>query len=136
MTSPRFLDTNVLIRAFVDGDHHIGERARSLLDRIYQGEERVVTSQLVIFETIFTLQRSYNVSRGKIREIITDLLSLQNIEIPDRALILDALAIYVNNSVSFVDAHHIALMNLLNISEIYSWDRDFDRFPGVIRIEP
>ena len=65
MASPRFLDTNVLIRAFVDGEHGVGERARLLLDRIYQGDERVVTSQLVIFETIFTLQRSYHVSREK-----------------------------------------------------------------------
>ena len=136
MASPRFLDTNVLIRAFVDCEHRIGERARLLLDRIYQGDERVVTSQLVIFETIFTLQRSYNVSREKIRDIITDVLSLQNIDVPDRTLILEALSIYVNHSISFVDAHHIASMRVLNISEIYSWDRDFDRFPGVTRIEP
>ena len=136
MASPRFLDTNVLIRAFVDGEHGVGERARLLLDRIYQGDERVVTSQLVIFETIFTLQRSYHVSREKIRDIITDLLSIQNIDIEDRTLILDALNIYVNYSISFVDAHHIASMSVLNISEIYSWDRDFDRFPSVTRIEP
>ena len=72
----------------------------------------------------------------KIRDIITDLLSIQNIDIEDRTLILDALNIYVNYSISFVDAHHIALMSMLNISEIYSWDRDFDRFPSVTRIEP
>jgi predicted nucleic acid-binding protein len=37
---------------------------------------------------------------------------------------------------SYADAFNAAYMQSRGITEIYSWDTDFDRLPGITRIEP
>jgi predicted nucleic acid-binding protein len=41
----------------------------------------------------------------------------------------------VQHRISFADAFNAAFMQQ-QIGEIYSWDADFDRIPGIARIEP
>ncbi len=36
----------------------------------------------------------------------------------------------------FVDAYIAVSMQARGLVEIYSWDADFDKIPGVVRIEP
>jgi predicted nucleic acid-binding protein len=55
----RFLDTNVLVHYLTRDDEQKAEAAFALLRRVEQGDEKVVTSPLVIFEVVFTLQKSY-----------------------------------------------------------------------------
>ena len=54
----RFLDTNVLIGYLAGDDEQKAQKALGLLIRIEKGEEKGITSPLVIFETVFLLQRS------------------------------------------------------------------------------
>jgi len=49
-----FLDTNILLRFLTRDDEQKAQQALDLLLRIERGEEKVITSPLVIFETIFT----------------------------------------------------------------------------------
>ena len=37
---------------------------------------------------------------------------------------------------SFVDCFHLALTRALGMTQIYTFDRKMDRFPGVERVEP
>ncbi len=48
-----FLDTNILLRFLTRDDEQKAQQALDLLLRIERGEEKVITSPLVIFETIF-----------------------------------------------------------------------------------
>lgn len=93
-------------------------------------------SPLVIFETVFTLQRSYGLSRADIREKIEDLISLRAVRLPDKQLYYRALELYVSTNPSFADAYNAAYMASRGLTEIYSFDTDFDRLPGVTRLEP
>ena len=73
MAEPRFLDANVLLRFFTGAADPIienqqkAERARALLERVEQGIEKVIVSHLVLFEVIFSLDRSYKVPKATIR---------------------------------------------------------------------
>ncbi len=132
----RFLDTNILIRYLTNDDPDKATLALALLDRVAEGSEQVVTTPLVIFETIFLLQRTYKLPKADIREKIAAILALQGLQLAERALCLRALDYYVEQNISYADAYNAAWMQGEGIAEVYSWDREFDRVAGLTRIEP
>lgn len=136
MATPRFLDTNILLRYFVRSDPDKARQAKILFDRVERGEERVITSVILVFETAFTLQRTYKVARPQIREMVGDILSVPGVQLPGKRLCLDALDLYVERNVSFADAFNAVYMRSRGLNEIYSWDTDFDRIEVLTRVEP
>ena len=132
----RFLDTNILIRYLTRDDEAKAERALALFQRIELGEEKVVTSPLVIFETVFTLQKHYKVSRLQIRDSIRDIIGLRGVQLANKKTYERALDLFVAHNISFADAFNAAYMAWQRTTEIYSWDEDFDRIDGIVRVEP
>jgi len=132
----RFLDTNVLLRYFTGDNLEMAEAARRLLARIERGEEEVVISPLVVFETVFTLQRTYGVSRQRIGAMVGAIVTLPGIRFAEKRLCLDALALFERQDISFADAYTAVQMRSRGITEIYSWDTDFDKIEDVLRIVP
>ena len=132
----RFLDANVLLRYFTGDNLEMAESARRLLATIERGEEKVVTSALVVFETVFTLQRSYGVSREKVRLMVGEIISLPGIRFAEKQLCLEALELFGQYRISYADAYTVALMHARGSTEILSWDTDFDRVEGISRIAP
>jgi len=134
--SRRFLDTNIFLRYLARDDEGKASAALALLMRVEQGEERVVTSAMVIFETIFTLEKSYGVPKTTIRERLENIISMRGLQLTDKALYYRALELYVDKNVSFADAYNSAFVQTRGESEIYSWDSDFDKVEGIRRLEP
>jgi uncharacterized protein len=134
--APRFLDTNVLLRYFTRDDEAKARQSLALLLRVERGDERVSTSPLVIFETIFTLQRFYQVPREQIRDLVWSVIALRGVQLPDKAIYEHAFMLYVNRNIAFADAFNAAYMQARGLREIYSWDTDFDTIPGLARVEP
>lgn len=132
----RFLDTNVLLRYFTKDDELKARQALALLARVERGEEKVVTSPMVIFETLFTLQKRYQVPRDRIRDSLGDIISMRGLELPNKRLYERALELYADKNISFADALNVAYMRSQGMSEIYSWDTDFDQFEDLSRLEP
>lgn len=131
-----FLDTNILMRYFTGEDERKAEHALNLLTRVERGEERIITSSLVIFETIFTLQSFYKVPRQRIKELVLPIISLRGLQLPDKDIYYQAFDLYVTKNISFADAFNAAYMLSEEIYNIYSWDRDFDKIEGIVRLEP
>ncbi|MBI2849167.1 MAG: PIN domain-containing protein [Chloroflexi bacterium] len=131
----QFLDTNVFLRHLRQDDPVLSSKATAILSRIEQGEIRVRTSDMVVFETVFTLQRSYRQSRERIAEALLPLIELPGIFLPGKTLYRKAFALYCTGPLGFADCYHVALMQRLGITEIFSFDADFDRIPGVLRKE-
>jgi len=131
-----FLDTNILLRYLTHDDEKKAQRALNLLMRIEEGEEKVITSSLVIFETIFTLQRFYKVPKQRIKELILPIISLRGLQLPRKNLYYHAFDLYVTKNISFADAYNAAYMLAEQVSNIYSWDTDFDKIEGIVRLEP
>ena len=134
----RFLDANVLLRYVIRDDEEKAQRALALLRRVELGEERVETSLLVFFEVVFTLERTYNVPRAHIYGVLRPVLELSGLSLPGKLLLLETLDRFASSSrkLSFVDLYVALDAQSRGITEIYSWDKDFDRIEGVTRIEP
>lgn len=132
----RFIDTNLFLRYFTRDDETKAALVLQLLQRVERGEEQLITSPLVIFETIFTLEKFYKVPKGEIQDLMLPLLSLKRLELPAKQIYQQALDIYVQYPISFTDAFNVAFMNDKDIKEIYSYDTDFDKIKEIKRITP
>ncbi len=131
-----FVDTNILLRYLTRDDEQKAQRALQLLMRVEKGEEKVVTSSLVIFEAVFTLQSFYKVSRSRIKELILPIISLKGLQLPSKNIYYQAFDLYVTKNISFADAYNAAYMLAEKVNHIYSWDTDFDKIEGLMRVEP
>ncbi len=132
----RFLDTNILLRYLTRDDERKATAALALLQRIERGEERVITTQAVIFETVFTLQRFYKVPRSEIAELVLPIILLRGVQLPNKPLYQESFALYVAQKISLPDAWNGVFMRARGLTEIYSWDTDFDEMAWLKRIEP
>jgi len=131
-----FLDTNIILRHLL-GDHpDHSPRATAYLRQVEEGKVRVHTSEMVIFEAVFTLERHYRQPRAKIREALLPLLDLPGIVLPGKRRFHKVFDLYVDLKLPFADAYHAVLMEHLKTDRIVTFDRDFDKVPGVTRLEP
>lgn len=134
--SVRFLDTSVLLRLLTADDPVKAGRVSTLLQRVENGQERVAVSQTVIFETVFTLQRGYKISKVRVRELVSPIIAMSNLALPNKQDYFEALDLYATSPLSFADAFNVVYMRRQGLHEIYSWDMDFDRVQGITRVEP
>ncbi len=131
-----FVDTNVFLRYFTGDDPAKADRVLCLLKKVEANEEKVFTSPLVIFETIFTLSSYYKVARSRIAEIMLPLLQLRGLHLENKVVFENALELYANSSVSFADLYNVCYMRAMKMCTIYSYDQDFDGFGDIERKEP
>jgi len=129
------LDTNVIVR-FLTGDHPAhSPRSRNLFARAAAGDVTLVVTDLAMAETAWVLQSFYSLDRDAITAALKDLIDSAGIEVENKATLLSALRNFAQTDVNFVDAYHAAVAAAESIA-IASFDRDFDQFAGVKRVEP
>jgi predicted nucleic acid-binding protein len=129
------LDTNVIVR-FLTGDHPAhSPRSRSLFALAAAGDVTLVVTDLALAETVWVLQSFYKLDRGAIAAALKDLIESTGIEVENKAVLLSALRNFAQTDVNFVDAYDAAIAAAESIA-IASFDRDFDQFVDVKRVEP
>lgn len=128
-----FLDTNMFLRHLRQDDPEQSPKATAVLSRIEQGELIVRTADTVIFETVFSLQRGYRQPRPLIAAAMLPLIELPGIVLPGKRSYRAVFAMYENGQLGFADCYHVVLMQRLGSSEIFSFDRHFDRVSGITR---
>ena len=131
-----FLDTNVLMRHLVRDDPDHSPRATAYLERIERGELRVRIADTVVFETAFLLERRYKQPKSAVRDALLPLLELPGIVLPSKRRLRRVFAYYVDYNISFADAYHAVLAESLGLDGVISFDRGYDRIPGLKREEP
>lgn len=131
-----FIDTNVFIRHLTQDHAEFSPLATTFFARIERGELKAQTAETAIFEAVFTLEKRYRAAKAAIREGLLSLVELPGILLSGKQRLRRAFDYYVDRNMSFGDASHVALMEQLGITEIVSFDKDFDRVPGITRVEP
>jgi predicted nucleic acid-binding protein len=139
LNHPRFVDTNILVRA-ITGDNLIqSPAAAELFVRIGIGEIDAMISMTVIFETVFVLESNYRLDRQAITHAVEAIARAPGIQfLNDEARFVErTVALYLAHpQLSFADCYHTALSLEFCSGEIYTYDRDFSRVPEVTRLEP
>lgn len=131
-----FLDTNVFLRHLLQDHQDHSPRATAFFARIERGELQARIADTVIFETVFTLERTYKQSKRRVRDTLLPLIELPGIVLASKGRMRQAFDFYVDHNISFADALHASVALSLGLKEIVSFDRGFDRLPGLDRLEP
>ena len=131
-----FLDTNILLRHLLQDVPEQSVRASAYIRQIELGTQRVRLADTVIFEAVFTLQRTYCVPKADIAAALLPLIELPGMVLPGKRRVRTAFALYVDLNIAFGDAYHAALMQSLGLTEIITFDRELDHVPGITRLEP
>lgn len=132
----RTIDANVILRFLLNDNPNQAERCSQLLQRVESGTEQVFLPDLVIADVVWTLEKFYHQSRTRIRELLLPMLLLRGMRLSSKSVARKALDWYVEKNIDWTDAFVAAKMAAENRVEIYSYDRHFDRLPGIKRIQP
>lgn len=136
MTPTAFADANVILRFLVGDPPRLAKRARSLFEAVERGDVRLFIDELVLAEVAWVLRSFYHFDAARIAAVLQTLVAHEGLEVIDRASLLEALTYFADRNVDFVDALLAVRLDRRGVSEIYSFDADFDRLPGVTRLVP
>jgi uncharacterized protein len=133
-----FVDANIFVRVLTGDDPQKAARSLALLQRAQQGDVRLITSESVIAEVAYALSsRSlYQVSRPSIAIALRSILADPSIELDHKESVLAALDLWQGSNLDFADCLAVEHVRRAELAGIYSYDRDFDRIPGIHRLEP
>ena len=132
----KFIDTNIFLRYLTGDDPSKYDNCREIFKKAIEGKIALVTSGMVISELVWTLLSYCKVAKAEVVEKISIIVSTENIYIPDKNIITDALILYSRKNIDYIDAYNAVFMKYYTLDEIYSYDRDFDVIEGVKRTEP
>lgn len=80
---------------------------------------------------------TFSSPKDDIQQMVADVVSLPGVQLAGKRLFLRALALYASRSpLSLADAYNASYMQDRGLTEIYTWDTDFDSVPGITRVEP
>lgn len=129
-----FIDANVFLRFLIFDRQNpkLSEKAKQIIEKIQNGEINVQLHILTVAEVIFVLEHFYEVEKNVIRKKLEPLLTLENLIISEKEVILESLRLYEEKNVDFADSYTYVLMKMDSVGEIYTFDNNhFKRFPDV-----
>ncbi|MBI3318114.1 MAG: type II toxin-antitoxin system VapC family toxin [Candidatus Omnitrophica bacterium] len=131
-----FLETTVLVRYLTGDDPQKAARCERLLKAAATGRITLYVTHLMLAETIWVLHSFYQFPKDKIVDGLRRLLNTPHIHCDEAPLMLAALDLFESKSISFIDAYHAVALPSRDITELYSYDTDFDQLAGITRREP
>lgn len=135
---PKFVDTNIFIRFLTADDKTKAKKCLELFQKVERRQVILTTTESVLSEVVYILSSKslYHLLPEGIRDLLLPIVNLSGLKIPFKKLLVGALEIYAKEKIDFEDALSLAHMKERQIKEIYSYDKDFDKFSFVKRMEP
>ncbi len=117
------IDTNVIIR-FLVGDHeaHLAESIQ-ILEKIEAGELEVEILSTVLMEALFVMTKFYKLPKQSVVTDLKSILAMKGVINGNKLILSDALSMFVDKNIDFVDAL-ICTKSRLQGYERISFDRD------------
>ena len=132
-----FVDTNLFVRYLTADDPAKADRVDALLNKAASGTVKLITADLVLAELIWVLESAYDLKAKDIAPMIRAILATPGLEVINGSIVARALDHYEEKNIDFIDGYIVAVMEKLNINDIYSFDRKhLARITGLKRIEP
>jgi predicted nucleic acid-binding protein len=137
----KFLDANVFIYAYykpkkqlTEKEKQIKEQAQKIITDMSQGREQVVTTVVHVSEMVNILK--HGMSLEKLTEVIRGLFMLDNVTVQGvtKEVYFAANELGDDLKLEANDALAIDVMKSINVTEILTFDEDFDRVEGITRI--
>jgi len=128
------LDTNVIVRLFVDDDPQQAQAARGLVASKCSGNNPGFIDRVALCELIWVLTSVHGYRRAAVAEVIEMLLENRDMRLEDSDLIRSALREYRTSGVEFADIL-IGHVNLARGCEATAtFDKKAAKLDGFVRV--
>ena len=134
-----FTDANMFVRHLTQDDLVRSPAATRYLREVEDGLRTAWTTPVVVAEIVYVLTSSrtgYGLDRARVADALEPLIMLGGLAIDHKEVFPRAFALFRAHNADFVDCFHAALVVSRGESDVYSFDRDFDKLPGIRRLEP
>jgi len=126
MINKILLDANVIVRLFMRDHEAHYQISEAFFIALEAGEKKAILLDLIIAEVVYVLKSYYKQDKQSITSRLKLLLQYENIEVSNRAVIIEALEAYTKKNIDFADAILCAKKNLESY-EIMSFDKDIKK---------
>lgn len=130
------VDANVVLRHLLDDHPDHSPKAHRLFEAAGAGDLSLILEDVTLAECVWTLSSYYRMDREDIADALLELLQPETIVNPSKGEAQLALVLFRERNLDFADALLAARALSTDDNEVASFDRDFDRVPGVVRREP
>jgi len=117
------IDTNVIIRflaADIEALHH---ESVEIFNKIYNNELQVEILGEVLMEVLFVMKGSYKEPKAETVESLKEIMSLRGVVNKDKYILIEALTMFCDKNIDFVDALICTKAKLEGYGKI-SFDKD------------
>lgn len=120
------LDTNGILRLFLDDIPKQADQVELLLKQAKKGEIKLMIPQIVVFEVNFALKKYYHFEKNSIIDKLKSLLSTDYLQVESKEVFLATLTLYGTFNASFVDCF---LLSLAQVEEgdLFTFDQKLNR---------
>lgn len=131
------IDTNVILRHLLNDHSDHSPRASAVFLRVRRGELTVFCPDTAIFEAIHILHGRARTPRSRAATALAMLIEPTSFHMDHKPAVVSALQLWVEQpALDYADCYHLALTRHLGMTQVYTFDKKMDCYPGVTRIEP
>lgn len=133
-----FVDTNIFIRLITGDDPIKEQRCLDLFTQVRNGTVTLVTTSTIVAEVTYVLTSlvTYRFPRKDVAERLRPLLTLQGLHIDHKDDLMAALDLWETSTLDFEDCLAVETTRRMSLDAVFSYDRGFDRFRDIRRVEP
>lgn len=127
-----FIDTNLLLRYLLNDLPDQADAVEKLLKRADAGKVLLKTNVMVIAELVRTCESFYKLSKQEIRDKVVMILNTPGLEIENHDLLLQAILLYADQNIDFIDAYNGCWTKDKRIPLVFTFDQQhYRRIPGI-----
>lgn len=127
----KFIDTNIIIEILM----RKGEKSDRAL-KLLESDENLWMTVLAFAEIEWVLRDFFELPKEKVIDALKKVLNYKNLTIERKKQLIESVSIYENENIDWTDCFNIAVVKSEGQKEIYSFDKHFDKFSGIKRLEP
>ena len=125
------IDTNILVRLFINDDAAQAKRASALFDEYADQDDSLWIADIVLIELVWALDRSYGRSREEIVKALRALAGNATVLIESADCLSPAMALYSEGPAGFADCWLAVKAEHAGCDALRSFDRKMRGLPGV-----
>jgi len=111
------VDANVILRFLLNDDAEMAEQAKKVVSG-----QKITLRYEVIAEIVYVLQKIYGLPREEISTVLTQFISLENVETEHTEVLTEAFRVFAKKNLDFVDCLLYAFNSIKNYS-VFSFDK-------------
>ncbi|MEQ8169314.1 MAG: PIN domain-containing protein [Candidatus Eremiobacterota bacterium] len=117
----QIVDANIILRYLLDDIEELANKAAHILEN----NELFIPNE-IISEVVYVMEKVYKINRKDIQKSLIEFLNYENINTQDRELLKEALEIYSNRQLDFVDTLLLSY-NKIKKYTVFTFDKKLEK---------